>query len=216
MELRPVDAVRRGHRLRGARRDPRDRRLDRTTVSAGALVIGADYRALGVVRSLGRRGVPAWVLRHGDDRLAGFSRFAKRTITLTEGVEFLVGLCREHRLDGWTLFPSSDESAAFVAQNHEELGGRFRLTTPPWSVTRYAYDKRLTYPLAESLGIDVPRTWYPREREEVAALDCPFPAIVKPAVREGFNRLVAAKAWPAGSRDELLARYDEACELVDP
>ncbi len=25
---------------------------------AGALVLGADYRALGVVRSLGRRGVP--------------------------------------------------------------------------------------------------------------------------------------------------------------
>jgi D-aspartate ligase len=185
-------------------------------VSAGALVIGADYRALGVVRSLGRRGVPAWVLRHGDDRLAGFSRFAKRTIPLAEGVEFLLGLCREHRLDGWTLFPSGDESAAFVAQHHEELGRRFRLTTPPWSVTRYAYDKRLTYPLADSLGIVVPRTWYPRDREEVAALDCPFPAMVKPAVREGFNRLVAAKAWPADTRDELLARYDEACELVDP
>ena len=185
-------------------------------MSAGALVIGADYRALGVVRSLGRRGVPTWVLRHGDDRLAGFSRFATRTLPLDEGPGFLLRLCREHRLAGWTLFASSDESAAFVARHHDELDESYRLTTPPWSVTRYAYDKRLTYPLAESLGIDVPQTWYPRDRDDVAALDCELPVVLKPAVKDGFNRLTAAKAWRVDSRDELLERYDEACALVDP
>ncbi|MDT4912917.1 MAG: hypothetical protein QOC66_2045, partial [Pseudonocardiales bacterium] len=30
----------------------------------GALVLGADYRGLGIVRSLGRRAVPVWVV-HG-------------------------------------------------------------------------------------------------------------------------------------------------------
>jgi D-aspartate ligase len=182
----------------------------------GALVIGADYRALGVVRSLGRRGVPAWVLRHGDDRLAGFSRFSQRTLPLVHGADFLISLCNEHGLDGWTLFASSDESAAFVAQHHRELGARFRLTTPPWAVTRYAYDKRLTYPLAESLGLDVPQTWYPQSRDDVAALACDFPVVLKPAVKDGFNRLTAAKAWRVDTRAELLARYDEACTFVDP
>ena len=182
----------------------------------GALVIGADYRALGVVRSLGRRGVPAWVLRHGDDRLAGFSRFARRTLPLAEGAGFLLSLCDEHGLDGWTLFASSDESAAFVAQHHDELGARFRLTTPPWSVTQYAYDKRLTYPLAESLGLDVPQTWYPQNGNDVAALECDYPVVLKPAIKDGFNRLTAAKAWRVDSRDELLARYSEACTFADP
>jgi D-aspartate ligase len=185
-------------------------------VTGGALVIGADYRALGVVRSLGRRGVPVWVLRHGDDRLACLSRFAQRTLPLADGADFLLDLCAEHRLDGWTLFPSGDETAALVARHHAELGKRFRLTTPPWEVTRYAYDKRLTYPLAETLGLDVPRTWYPRGRDDVAALDCEFPVVLKPAVKDGFNRLTAAKAWRVDSRDELLARYDEACSLVEP
>ena len=182
----------------------------------GALVIGADYRALGVVRSLGRRGVPAWVLRHGDDRLAGFSRFARRTLPLAEGAAFLLELCDEHGLDGWTLFASSDESAAFVARHHDELGERFRLTTPPWSVTQYAYDKRLTYPLAESLGLDVPQTWYPQDGSDVAALDCAYPVVLKPAIKDGFNRLTAAKAWRVDSRAELLARYVEACTFADP
>jgi D-aspartate ligase len=185
-------------------------------VSAGALVVGADYRALGAVRSLGRRGIPVWVLRNGDDRLAGFSRYAQRTIPSTDGADFLLELADRHGLDGWTLFPSGDGSAAMVARSHAELGERYRLTTPPWAVTRYAYDKRLTYPLAASLGLDVPQTWYPRDRAEVATLACDFPAILKPAVRESINPLTLAKAWRVDSREELLTRYDEACALVDP
>jgi D-aspartate ligase len=185
-------------------------------VSEGAVVVGADYRALGAVRSLGRRGIRVWVLREGDERLAGLSRYAERTLRRADGAGFLLDLADRHGLDGWTLFPSGDESAALVARNHEALGERYRLTTPPWSVLRYAYDKRLTYPLAEELGLDAPRTWYPADRAEAGALPCEFPAILKPAVREGFNRLVAAKAWRVDSRAELLARYDEACALVDP
>ena len=30
---------------------------------AGALILGSDYKALGIVRSLGRHGIPVWVLR---------------------------------------------------------------------------------------------------------------------------------------------------------
>jgi D-aspartate ligase len=185
-------------------------------VTDGAVVVGADYRALGVVRSLGRRGIPVWVLRQGDDRLAGFSRYARHTTRSVAGADFLLELADRHRLDGWTLFPTGDEAASLVARNHERLGARYRLTTPPWAVAKYAFDKRLTYPLAASLGLDVPRTWYPADRAEVGLLDCDFPAILKPAVREGFNRLVAAKAWRVDSREQLLARYDEACTLVDP
>ncbi|HET8606520.1 MAG TPA: ATP-grasp domain-containing protein [Gaiellaceae bacterium] len=185
-------------------------------MTGGALVIGADYRALGVVRSLGRRRVPVWVLRRGDDRLAGLSRYARRTVELRDGAGFLLELGREHRLDGWTLFPSSDETAALVARHHAELAARFRLTTPPWEVTRYAYDKRLTYPLAAEIGLDVPQTWYPRDRDEVALLPCAFPVVIKPAVKARFNRLTAAKAWRADDRAGLVARYDAACALVEP
>ena len=45
--------------------------------------VGGDYRALGVVRSLGRRGIPVWVVRSptGDHRLAGMSRFSRCHLT---------------------------------------------------------------------------------------------------------------------------------------
>ncbi len=51
------------------------------TPMTGALVIGGDYRGLGVVRSLGRHGIPVWVLKdeHG---LAASSRYARRSFEL--------------------------------------------------------------------------------------------------------------------------------------
>ena len=48
------------------------------TTAPGALVLAADYRGLGVVRSLGRRGIPVCVLTAADERLAGASRYASR------------------------------------------------------------------------------------------------------------------------------------------
>src|SRR5437763_16790434 len=49
--------------------------------SAGALIMGADYRGLGVVRSLGRRGIPVWVIKQGGHLVAATSRYVCRNIS---------------------------------------------------------------------------------------------------------------------------------------
>jgi predicted ATP-grasp superfamily ATP-dependent carboligase len=185
---------------------------------AGALVIGGDYRALGVVRSLGRQGIPVWVLQ-GGDTLAGYSRFARRRLRWPDASEaeqtnFLLRVAEAHGLDGWVLFPTTEEGAWLVSCNHRELSARFRLTTSPWCRYVIAADKRLAYARAESLGIDVPRTWYVESRAEVAALDLPFPVILKPALRITHNRFTDEKAWRFEDRQKLLAGYEEACTLL--
>jgi D-aspartate ligase len=186
----------------------------------GALVIGANYGGLGIVRSLGRHGIRVWVLQD-EHASAAASRFAERHLPWTQGdessqVAYLLRLREHHGLDGWTIFPTTDESAAMLSRNGNSLGEHYLLTTPPWDVLRWVYDKRLTYELAIDLAIDIPWTRYPRNREEVAALDCRYPVVLKPAVKYQVNSFTAARAWPVRSRDELLARYDEACSLVDP
>lgn len=188
--------------------------------ASGALVIGGDYRSLGMVRSLGRHKIPVWVLTD-DHLIAGVSRYARRRFkwpaTDEESqVEYLINLSLQHDLLGWTLFASSDETAATVARYHHVLRRRFRLTIPPWEVLQWAYDKRLTYRLASRLGIHYPWTHSPATREEVAQLDCTFPVILKPAVKPVLNAFTMAKAWRVEDRESLLARYDEACTMVDP
>jgi D-aspartate ligase len=90
------------------------------------------------------------------------------------------------------------------------------VAAPPASAMEVAYDKRATHALATELGVPQPRTRFPAGRAEVAALECEFPVILKPAFKHDDNRFTAAKAWRVESRRELLARYDEACSLVPP
>ena len=189
--------------------------------AVGAIVMGADYRGLGIVRSLGHRGIPVWVLHEDGHLLATTSRYAQRSLPWVPGndaerVDFLLDLAQKNGLEGWVLIPTGDEGAALVARHHSELAKRFRLTTPPWHILRWTYDKRLAYQLADKLQVSHPWTLYPSNRRELAEADCPFPVILKPAFRNKFNRLTAAKAWRADDRQSLLARYDKACAFVDP
>ncbi len=101
---------------------------------AGALVMDADYRGLAVVRSLGRHGIPVWVLKHGDQLLATMSRYNRRTLSWPsqdqeQKVNFLVNLADREDIRNWVLFPTGDEGAALVARHHQTLGKYYQLTT---------------------------------------------------------------------------------------
>jgi D-aspartate ligase len=198
----------------------RDRQLSSSgRAPTAALVLGSDYRALGIVRSLGRRGVPVRVLASGDDRLASFSRYADDTVHWPEGTAERLTLLRylaQTDQQTWALFPSADESAAFVSRHHADLAPWLVLTTPPWEVLEWTYDKRRTHELAVAAGVDHPWTIYPRSRAELEREELRFPLVLKPAVKPVFNRFTAAKAWRADDRATLLRLYDEACTLVDP
>jgi D-aspartate ligase len=186
--------------------------------AVGALVIGGDYRGLGIVRSLGRRGIEVWVAQRGDV-LAGCSRYARGRLPWPDGAEsdqtdFLLGVARAKGWGGWVLFPTAEDTAWLIARNHRALGAQYRLTTSPWDEYRCAADKRVAYERASALGIDTPRTWRPTCIEEVARLAIDLPAIVKPALRITRNELTDVKAWRVDSRAELLARYAQACTLL--
>src|SRR5690242_13327098 len=104
----------------------------------GAVVTGANYRALAVVRSLGRRGVPLRVVRSDEHAVATASRYAGPRLGWPAGadddarVAYLLEMAGHEGLDGWVLIPTSDEEAALIARRRDALSARYRLTTPPW------------------------------------------------------------------------------------
>jgi len=183
----------------------------------GALVIGADYRGLAVVRSLGRRGIPVWVLRDGDDALAARSRFTTGRADLrgkrdVERVAFLLDLAAAHGLDGWTLFPTSNRSARVVAMHQAALSGSYTFTTPPWRTLRVAYDKRRMIAVVARLGIDQPQTWVAETAADAAQMPDRYPVCVKPAI----SQVTSTKAWRADSPNELREQFAYAATLIDP
>jgi len=186
--------------------------------AVGALVIGGAHGSLAVVRSLGRQGIPVWYLTH-DHPLTGHSHYVDNNLTWAGpddpgATEYLLRLAAHNRLHGWTLFTCGDAEVRLVAQNRAALSATYRLTTPSMDIVRWTADKRLTHQYAAQLGLDSPWSYYPKDRRDVAQLDCRFPVILKPTVREVRNRFTQEKAWRADDRDMLLARYDEAAALV--
>jgi D-aspartate ligase len=184
----------------------------------GALVVGGAHGSLAVARSLGRKGIPVWFVTH-DHPIASYSSYVVRRGAwpgpdAKGAAQWLVDFAAHHHLDRWVLFPGGDAEARLVGQRHDLLGQAFVLTTPPWPVTRFALDKRLTHQHADAVGVDSPRSSFPIDRNDVQNLACPFPAILKPTVLAGRNRFTAAKAWRVNDRAALLARYDEAVALV--
>lgn len=186
--------------------------------TAGAIVIGGAHGSLGTVRALGRRGIPVWVLTN-DHRIAALSRYARKTprwpaAEPSRQVEYLLELAHRYDLAGWTLFPGGDVEAELISRHHQELAASYRLITAPWSVLRWACDKRLTYQLAADIGTAFPWTHVPASRKEVETLDCPFPLILKPAVKEPRSALTRDKAWRADNRAALVSLYDRARALM--
>ncbi|HLK48482.1 MAG TPA: ATP-grasp domain-containing protein [Bryobacteraceae bacterium] len=128
----------------------------------------------------------------------------------------MLGLAERHALEGWVLFPGGDDEVELFARNHDALSRRFHLTTPEWEITRWAFDKRLTYQRCAELGIDHPWTRVIPGRDALHVIECKFPVILKPAYRRTRNSFTRAKAWLVRDRAELLARFDEASKLVEP
>ena len=71
---------------------------------------------------------------------AAASRYARGRCPWPSGdaarLALLLELASRRGLRGWALDPTHDEAAALVARNAEALAPHFRLTTPPWEVTR--------------------------------------------------------------------------------
>jgi D-aspartate ligase len=192
---------------------------DRATDRVGGVVVGGDYQGLGIARSLGRQGIPVCVI--DDERsIAGASRYVQRQLRVPDlrrdqaTVDALVGAAEQYQLQGWVLYPTREETVATVATHREALSQLFRVPTPGWSSVRPAWDKRETYRLAEQLRISAPRTWFPRNERELELVDTAAPVVLKPAIKEHFFYTTGAKAWRANTKDELLAAYRRAEQVV--
>ncbi len=188
----------------------------------GALIVGGDYQGLGIVRSLGRRGVPVCVV---DDEMSisRFSKYCTNFVRLADlrnergAVDALIEVGDRLGLRGWVLYPTREELVAAFSRNREQLSRFFRVPTPEWNSVQWAWDKRNTYRLAKELGIPTPSTHYPENIDQLHELDGLTPPFaIKPAIKEHFIYATKAKAWCANSHAELRTLFQKAAKLVGP
>ncbi|RJQ51027.1 MAG: ATP-grasp domain-containing protein [Actinobacteria bacterium] len=187
----------------------------------GALVIGGDFQGLGVLQSLARHGVRT-LLIDNELSIGRFSRYKGKmracpSVRDEKGfVSFLTALASEESLRGWVVYPNNDETVRVLSRHKDELESVYTVPVGPWDRVKHIYDKRLTYGLAERVGVAIPVTRYPLNSDALAGIDLEFPVIVKPAIRDHFYARTKCKAVKAETKDELARAYEWASGIVPP
>jgi D-aspartate ligase len=192
----------------------------RLTEGIGALVIGGDHPGLAIARSLGKRGIPVYIL---EDQLSisAYSRYASRVLRAKDlrdpekTVDAVLEAGHRYGLRDWVLFPTRDETVMAFSLHRDRLAEFFRITTPPWETTRWAWDKRNTYWLAEHVGIPAPRTRTLHSLDDLPELYSQLPLAIKPAIKENFFYATGAKAWRADTPEQLQELFRAAARKIE-
>ena len=126
---------------------------------APALVLGTGQTALGVVRILGRAGIPLYVTSsdRGPIRWSRWCRAAPRTHP-GDRPDDLPAYLEALGLDAGVLIPCSDDSARAVACLPPELGARFPASLSTPDTLASFTDKGRLSALLERYGVPHPRT----------------------------------------------------------
>jgi predicted ATP-grasp superfamily ATP-dependent carboligase len=187
----------------------------------GAIVIGGDYQGLGIVRSLGRRGIPVCVI--DDERsISRYSRYVTHAVRVPNLrnddsiVREILEIGQRLNLKGWVLFPTRDDIVAAISRHRAQLTEWFRVPTPCWDSVQWVWDKRNTCEIARKLHLPIPETWNPRTRGDLAQITTPFPLAVKPAIKEHFFYATRAKGWSASNPHELETLFTKAQGVAGP
>lgn len=169
---------------------------------------------LGVIRSLGREGVPIVAVDNNRNAPGLHSRYA-RSLLLPDPAkgpeQCLDGLLKEGRKQSvkGVIFPCSDAFVLFVSRYRRELGEHFEFCIPSEEVLEGMVNKRKQYDEAERIGTPIAKTFYPRDMKEVREIrdKLDYPAFIKPYYSHLWYPVFGNKGFKVDSPRELEERY---------
>lgn len=183
-----------------------------------AVVLSGHLMALGVVRSLGYRGVRSIVLHYRPETdLAHESRYAWRSLRVPhperEEDDFVEALrTLGPKVAGSPLIPASDETLGVVARHRDELSRWYRIAAPAGEIVDRILRKEHTYALADAIGVAAPRTHLATSMADIEKQVQKFgyPCLIKPSQSHRYVEVFGRKMVRADNIGELRAAYREA------
>jgi len=190
----------------------------------GAIVLGGHAQGLGIIRSLGRRGITVYLIDETAANISRFSKYCSRFFRVPKMkqeealLDFLIRLSRDDGIKGWVVFPTHDATVEILSKNREHLQEYYRISIPQWTTTELAHNKILTYDLAMKTGIPVPHTYFPKDLTELRKIgrNIEYPIIIKPAVMHKFYAKLKTKVYKAANLEELVRLYQKTCSVIEP
>lgn len=148
------------------------------------IVLGLETQiGLGIVRELGRAGVPVYGITQEPHAIGLYSRYLTRGLVVLEPrSEALINAIRTlgEELGECCLLAVSEANLAWLA-THRNRFGRVRPIAPSQEILEIVLNKQLTLEIARQVGINVPATAEPTTWAglETLADTCQYPAVLK-------------------------------------
>ena len=171
------------------------------------LVTDGNFKhTLAAVRSLGKNGAEVTVFSHLFICVSFFSKYCRHRVIAPDPEKdpmfaaFLLEYVKKNHVD--VLLPISFAAVMQVSRIRNELEKYVKIPLADDEALYIAGSKDRTIKYAETIGIRVPKTWYPLTESdvEVIAREASYPAVIKGSEESGFVRY-------ANTPGELLEKF---------
>jgi D-aspartate ligase len=185
-------------------------------IKKGIIVLGGHVQALGIIRILGKLGIPAIIIDKTEKNIARHSKYCIKSFRVEDSgmLDFLLNLSIKKEYSGWLIFPTNDFHVKILSQNKEALENDYIVTTDKWAVVKQFYNKIETYQLAKMLSIPIANTYFPEDESGLEEIHPIFPCIIKPAVMHNFYSQTKKKVFVCKNREELTSNYKKAISII--
>ena len=194
-----------------------DRFLKAAETRPPAMVLQVSWaNGLDIIRDLAASGVPLLAADANPRALGLHSRLAAGVVCPDPQLdeEAFVGFLEQlgPRLPRRAvLFPTHDQYIWPLSKHAKRLERWYRIPFSRWETMQRLHDKREQLESAQRAGVDIPRTVFVDDDDDLArgAEEIGFPAIFKPVESLAFKTRFRRHVLEIGSRDELLRVYDK-------
>ena len=154
-----------------------------------------DVNNLGVVRALGRHGVPIILLSSNHQYVARYSRYINKWLRFPDPmesedkyIESLIKLGKQIE-EKCVVIPTNDGAVMTLSKHKGELEQYFLLPIPSFEVVEKCVNKRMFYQLLKQMSIPHPKTYFPKDLKELKSIgeEMEYPYIIKPAYMHLFS-----------------------------
>jgi len=184
----------------------------------------APHSALGILRSLGRLGIPVHTVDSNPRGPSSYSRYLRRRFvfdlvgaSLESTVEHLL-LAGQRLGSRAILIPTWDDLAILVADAEPALREQFLLPRQPNGLARSLASKREMHRLAIEHGVPTPQASFPASIDDVRAFaaDAAFPVMIKGIFGNRLHQRAGRALFVAERPTDLVRLYRDLEDPANP
>jgi len=187
-------------------------------VSTPVLVLKLEhYSSLGIMRSLGRLGVPVYGVDKNKYNASASSKYCRKNYTLDieyadeEGkVNFLINISKEINTKP-VLITTSDETALFAARNNLVLKEHFIFPEVSFNLIKKLCSKKDMFNLARKYNLPVPKSYFPESLSQLKYISeiAAYPLMIKGIDGAKLEKNTGKKMMIVNNPIQLIKYYKQ-------